>query len=70
MNSIFIYSLGQIGIKGWLLCHRCMLARSDAGANAIALDGLNLQIDTARCDGCSLCTYVCPSHVLELREVA
>jgi dihydropyrimidine dehydrogenase (NAD+) subunit PreA len=52
------------------LCHRCMLACSDAGTNAITLDGLNLQIDAARCDGCSLCTYVCPSHVLELREVA
>ncbi len=52
------------------LCHRCMLACSDVGANATALDGLNLQIDTARCAECSLCTYVCPSHVLELREVA
>jgi Fe-S-cluster-containing hydrogenase component 2 len=47
-----------------------MLACSDAGTNAITLDGLKLQIDAARCDGCSLCTYVCPSHVLELREVA
>jgi len=52
------------------LCSRCMLACSDAGANAISLEGLSLQIDEERCDGCSLCTYVCPSHVLELRVVA
>ena len=52
------------------LCQRCFLACSDAGANAISIAGLNLQIDAARCDGCSLCTYVCPSHALELHEVA
>jgi dihydropyrimidine dehydrogenase (NAD+) subunit PreA len=52
------------------LCQRCILACSDAGANALSLDGLNLEIDAARCDGCSLCTYVCPFQVLELREVA
>jgi len=52
------------------LCRRCFLACSDAGANAISIAGLNLQIDAARCDGCSLCTYVCPSHALELHEVA
>jgi Pyruvate/2-oxoacid:ferredoxin oxidoreductase delta subunit len=52
------------------LCHRCMLACSDAGANAITLEGLNLQIDATPCDGRSLCTYVCPTHVLELRAVA
>ncbi len=50
------------------LCHRCMLACSDAGPDAISIEGLNLQIDLSRCDGCSLCIYVCPSHVLELRE--
>jgi dihydropyrimidine dehydrogenase (NAD+) subunit PreA len=50
------------------LCYRCTLACSDAGANAITLEGLDLQIDESRCDGCSLCTYVCPTHVLELRE--
>lgn len=52
------------------LCNLCMLACSDAGANAITIDGLNLQIDATRCDGCSLCIYVCPSHTLELRETA
>jgi dihydropyrimidine dehydrogenase (NAD+) subunit PreA len=52
------------------LCQRCILACADGGANAISMDGLNLKIDPDRCDGCSLCTYVCPTQVLELHDVA
>jgi dihydropyrimidine dehydrogenase (NAD+) subunit PreA len=52
------------------LCQRCVLACSDAGTNALSISGLDLVIDPARCDGCSLCTYVCPTQVLSLRAAA
>lgn len=50
------------------LCQRCILACSDGGSNAITVADNNLVIDADRCDGCSLCVFVCPCRVLELKE--
>jgi len=50
------------------LCQRCILACSDGGSNAITIADNNLVIDADRCDGCSLCVFVCPCRVLELKE--
>lgn len=51
-----------------VLCQRCILACADGGYNAITIEDNSLVIDSARCDGCSLCTFVCPCQVLALRE--
>jgi len=45
-------------------CGRCVTACRDGGYHAISIADGEVAIDTDRCDGCSLCSYVCPEGVI------
>jgi dihydropyrimidine dehydrogenase (NAD+) subunit PreA len=45
-------------------CGRCVTACRDGGYHAISIVDQRAAIDRARCDGCSLCSYVCPEGVI------
>ncbi|OPX72306.1 MAG: dihydropyrimidine dehydrogenase subunit B [Methanoregulaceae archaeon PtaU1.Bin059] len=47
-------------------CGRCVIACRDGGYHAIALNDGKPEFDHARCDGCSLCSHVCPEGALIL----
>lgn len=48
-------------------CGRCATVCGESGKAAITFsDGIVTVVDRAICDGCSLCTHVCPSKVLAL----
>ena len=48
-------------------CAKCLVACSECGQAAIRFVDKVVTIDGDRCDGCSLCTHVCPQAVLALR---
>jgi dihydropyrimidine dehydrogenase (NAD+) subunit PreA len=48
-------------------CAKCLVACSECGQAAIQFVDKVVTIDKQRCDGCSLCTHVCPQGVLALR---
>ncbi len=48
-------------------CGRCLISCSESGKAAIRFIDKNISVDINRCDGCSLCTHVCPQGVLALR---
>jgi len=48
-------------------CAKCLVACSECGQAAIRFVDKLVTIDSDRCDGCSLCTHVCPQGVLALR---
>lgn len=48
-------------------CGKCVTSCRDGGYLAIAMDGREIRIDRARCDGCSLCSQVCPEGVLVMQ---
>ena len=48
-------------------CAKCLVACSECGQSAIRFADKLVTIDSERCDGCSLCTHVCPQGVLALR---
>lgn len=48
-------------------CARCLVACNECGQAAIRIVNQRVTIDSDRCDGCSLCTHVCPQGVLALR---
>jgi dihydropyrimidine dehydrogenase (NAD+) subunit PreA len=48
-------------------CAKCLVACSECGQAAIRFVDKLVTIDIDRCDGCSLCTHVCPQGVLALR---
>ncbi|NCB76818.1 MAG: hypothetical protein EOM42_06975 [Negativicutes bacterium] len=48
-------------------CAKCMVACQESGKAAICFVNQKVTIDRQRCDGCSLCTHVCPCGVLALR---
>ena len=45
-------------------CGRCVTACRDGGYRAITMVDRQVAIDADRCDGCSLCSYVCPEGVI------
>jgi len=48
-------------------CGKCLVACGECGQSAIRFVDKLVTIDSERCDGCSLCTHVCPQGVLALR---
>ncbi|MCK9578980.1 MAG: NAD-dependent dihydropyrimidine dehydrogenase subunit PreA [Methanoregula sp.] len=49
-------------------CGRCVVACRDGGYHAISLADRHIIIDSERCDGCSLCSHVCPEKVIVLKK--
>jgi dihydropyrimidine dehydrogenase (NAD+) subunit PreA len=49
-------------------CSHCVVACRDGGYNAIALEDRCVEIDAGRCDGCSLCSQVCPEGVIVMQR--
>jgi len=47
-------------------CGRCVIACRDGGYHAIALHDGNPEFDYSLCDGCSLCSQVCPESTIIL----
>ncbi len=45
-------------------CGRCVTACRDGGYHAISIADRHVVIDADQCDGCSLCSYVCPEGVI------
>jgi dihydropyrimidine dehydrogenase (NAD+) subunit PreA len=49
-------------------CGRCVVACRDGGYHAIALEDRKVVIDAHQCDGCSLCSHVCPEGVIVMQR--
>jgi dihydropyrimidine dehydrogenase (NAD+) subunit PreA len=49
-------------------CGRCVIACRDGGYHALSLKKGTLVIDRSRCDGCSLCSHVCPTGAIVMTE--
>lgn len=49
-------------------CGHCVTACRDGGYHAISLDNRQVVIDAERCDGCSLCSHVCPEGVIVMQR--
>jgi dihydropyrimidine dehydrogenase (NAD+) subunit PreA len=47
-------------------CGRCAVACADGGYGAISLSGGAVRFDYAKCDGCSLCSHVCPAGAIRM----
>jgi len=48
-------------------CGRCVSSCGESGYQAISLQDHQITIDTERCDGCSLCGYVCKTGAIKMR---
>lgn len=48
-------------------CQKCLIACSESGYSAIQMIHGKVCIDTERCDGCSLCSLVCPKNIIEMK---
>ncbi|MFA4824813.1 MAG: 4Fe-4S dicluster-binding protein [Methanoregula sp.] len=48
-------------------CGRCVVACRDGGYHAISLREQEVVIDRNRCDGCSLCSHLCPEGVIVMQ---
>ena len=48
-------------------CGKCYVSCQESGKGAILFIEQRISVDASLCDGCSLCTHVCPQGVLALR---
>lgn len=55
---------GIIDEAACILCKKCITACSDSGYEAIATVQGRITIDENKCDGCSLCSLVCPKQII------
>jgi dihydropyrimidine dehydrogenase (NAD+) subunit PreA len=49
-------------------CGHCVVTCRDGGYAAIAIDDRHVVIDAVRCDGCSLCSLVCPGGAIVMQR--
>jgi dihydropyrimidine dehydrogenase (NAD+) subunit PreA len=47
-------------------CGRCAVACADGGYGAISIAADGASFDYAKCDGCSLCSHVCPAGAIRM----
>lgn len=47
-------------------CKKCIVACFENSQNAISFENGEIKIDRDKCNGCSLCTHICPSKALIL----
>ncbi|HNX17530.1 MAG TPA: NAD-dependent dihydropyrimidine dehydrogenase subunit PreA [Methanoregula sp.] len=48
-------------------CASCLIACRDGGYHAISIGDRHITIDEKQCDGCSLCSFVCPEGAIVMR---
>ena len=48
-------------------CLKCEIACSESGYNAIQHLDNKINIDKNKCDGCSLCSLVCPQNIIKMQ---
>lgn len=51
-------------------CGNCINICAESGANSLSANGTSAQNDTAKCYGCSLCSYICPKHAISMMPVS
>ncbi|MCK9317098.1 NAD-dependent dihydropyrimidine dehydrogenase subunit PreA [Methanoculleus sp.] len=60
-----IYRFAAVGFpERCISCGRCVTACRDGGYHAVSIVDQRVAIERDRCDGCSLCSHVCPEGVI------
>lgn len=53
--------------KECISCQKCVTACHESGYEAIHASVQGIIIDEEKCDGCSLCSFVCPKEIINMR---
>ena len=67
LNRSYIAKAKVTNPKKCTACLKCQIACSESGYNAIEYDGKSIHINQATCDGCSLCSLVCPQNIIKMQ---
>lgn len=59
----------ELNEEACTLCGKCITACRDGGYQAISMIDKKIRISADNCDGCALCTLVCPESALQLPEI-
>ncbi len=51
-----------------IMCKKCVTACHESGYEAIHASAQSITIDKNKCDGCSLCSFVCPRGIINMKE--
>jgi len=57
-----------VDAKKCILCQKCMTACHESGYEAIHANEQGIIIDENKCDGCSLCSFVCPKEIINMKS--
>ena len=60
------YGLSVVDPEKCINCKRCI---NTTGCAAIVSDENGVHINPSQCNGCGICTYVCPVNAIEKKEV-
>lgn len=67
LNINWGVSAAVVAAEKCVNCARCHTSCTESGKAAIRFVNKKVAVNRERCDGCSLCTHVCPHGVLALR---
>lgn len=51
-----------------ILCQKCVTACEESGYEAISSTAAGIKIDENKCDGCALCSFVCPRGIIKMKS--
>ncbi|MBP2643231.1 MAG: preA [Firmicutes bacterium] len=51
-----------------VFCQKCVIACNESGYGGIQAMDRKIHIDENKCDGCSLCSLVCPKQIIEMKS--
>lgn len=68
LNRKFLAKAEIVDAPQCILCQKCVTACSESGYRAITASEQGIIIDENKCDGCSLCSFVCPREIIKMRS--
>jgi MinD superfamily P-loop ATPase len=66
-KSEVVFKGMKLAVKNDELCIDCGLCYKNCQFNAITAD--NYQIKNLKCEGCAVCSYVCPTDAIRMEEI-
>jgi dihydropyrimidine dehydrogenase (NAD+) subunit PreA len=68
LNRQYFVKAEIVNAEKCIMCKKCVTACHESGYEAIHVSKQGIIVDRNKCDGCSLCSFVCPKEIIKMKS--